>query len=82
MINIMNYNIRELKANGSYFEYIAQEISRIPKVMEIYCTKKINIIKRIFIYIVLLFLDNISKLDKGSEELLYFGFNILAQKKK
>lgn len=78
----MNYDIKELKANGSYFEYIAQEISRIPKVTELYCTKKLNIVKRVFVYIVLIFLEKISKFDKGSEELLCFGFNILAQKKK
>lgn len=75
------FEIIELTPNGNYFEYLAQEINRLPYMVKQYSQNTINKSE----------LDNISKLktllqklsdnDLNSSELLCFGYHILARKK-
>lgn len=78
----LGFKIVEMKANGNYFEYLAQEIRRIPEVLKLYTKQKQNIYYSISRLILLKFLDKLSKNDRGSSELLNFGYHVFAQKIK
>lgn len=75
------FNIEELSLNGNFFEYLAQEIRRIKQVAAKYAGKKLNIFQKIIIHLNLLILQNFSKKDKGSSELLCYGIHVFARKK-
>lgn len=77
------FKITEIKANGNFFEYLAQEIRRIQEVKSMYVGPfKINILETIVFKICLFILNQLSKKDKGSDELLCFGYHVLARKVK
>lgn len=77
------FEIEEMEANGNYFEYLAQEIRRIPKVQLSYTN--LNLTKKILFRLSRLYflraLNKLSKANKNSEELLCFGYHVLARKK-
>jgi ubiquinone/menaquinone biosynthesis C-methylase UbiE len=78
-----NFKIIEIKANGNFFEYLAQEIRRIPEIKRIYIkSNKWNAIEILVFKTVLLFLSRWSKRDIGSNELLNFGYHVYARKIK
>lgn len=77
------FKIIELEHNGNYFEYLAQEIRRMPKIEKKY-TKKSILKKRINYFVIKTLLKEISELsndDQKSHELLCFGLHILAEKR-
>ncbi len=75
--------IDEMVFNGNYFEYIAQEIRRLPEIESEYGTSSIGkgILSKINRYFMLFVLNQMSQKNKKSEELLCFGIHILAHKK-
>ena len=75
------FEITDLQLNGNFFEYVAQENRRIKSVAAKYAGKRINIFDKIIIHLNLLVLQNLSKRDKGSSELLCYGIHVLARKK-
>ena len=74
------FEIIEIERNGNYFEYIAQELRRMPEISKKYSGKNL-FFSRLFIKMLLVVLGRLSRNDKGSEELLCFGYHILAKKK-
>ena len=77
------FKIIEIKTNGNFFEYLAQEIRRIPQVKKMYINSfKRNIFETLAHKITLYFLDRWSKRDRGSDELLCFGYHVFAKKVK
>ena len=74
------FEISELQLNGNFFEFVAQENRRIKTVAEKYTGKRLNIFQKIIIHLNLLTLQNLSKKDSGSSELLCYGIHILAKK--
>jgi ubiquinone/menaquinone biosynthesis C-methylase UbiE len=75
------FKINEIVPNGNYFEYIAQEIRRLPEVVRKYTGKYIlfgRLINKLFLFI----LKRFGKADKGSAELLCYGYHVLAEKIK
>jgi hypothetical protein len=72
----------DIQANGKYFEYLAQELRRLPSISKQYSraadinyhrlSKKTSNILHL--------LNKLSKNDSGSEELLCFGYHVFAQK--
>ena len=79
--NIDHESIR-IEANGNYFEFLAQEVRRINTVSQKYSGKKTNLLVKLGINIVLYFLNNSSLNDKGSDEILNFGYNVVSTKSK
>ncbi|MEO6883802.1 MAG: class I SAM-dependent methyltransferase [Bacteroidia bacterium] len=75
------FEILEITANGNYFEFLKQEMSRVTSIAEKYTNQKKSFIESKAIGIVYKMLVKFSKKNKGSEELLNFGFHILARKK-
>jgi ubiquinone/menaquinone biosynthesis C-methylase UbiE len=73
-----SFKIVEIVQNGNYFEYIAQEIRRIPNVAHRYSGVKLTLSERIRLRRVLNTLSRLSIKDKQSDELLCFGYHIKA----
>ena len=74
------FDIIELSANGNFFEYLAQEINRAPRVSKIYANSRPNFLENICIIILLRMLMKFSKRDNSSSELLCFGYQVRAKK--
>lgn len=70
----------ELTANGNYFEYVAQELRRLDTVTQRYASERLSRIERWAQKILLKVLQTSSESDKGSEELLAFGYQVVAEK--
>ena len=75
------FEIIEITTNGNYFEFIKQEINRIDLVAEKYTNKKSSFLEKKAMGVVNRMLNKFSINDGGSNELLNFGFHILAKKK-
>lgn len=66
--------IDELKENGNYFEYLAQEMRRVPEVAGRYAaTAPPTRWERLAVRALLNMLSRFSNADNGSSELLHFG---------
>ena len=76
-----NFEIVDLQLNGNFFECVAQENRRIKSIAKKYAGKNLNIFQKIIIHLNLLILQNLSKKDKGSSELLCYGIHVFARKK-
>ena len=76
------FQILEIEANGNYFEYIAQELRRVPEVSRRYTNSDLKLREKKAVDIILQMLDRFSKKDKNSHELLNFGYHVFAQKTK
>lgn len=74
------YEITELKTNGNFFEYIAQETRRIPLMVKMYTGKKFYFWNYFLLVFFLVFLKKYSRRDEGSAEFLNLGFYVLAKK--
>jgi len=75
------FQIDELVENGNYFEYLAQEVRRIPTVAERYAKMRPSLLEFLAVRMVLNMLDRYSSSDKGSSELLHYGCLVRATKK-
>jgi ubiquinone/menaquinone biosynthesis C-methylase UbiE len=74
------FEIIEMVPNGNYFEYIAQELRRLPSVADKYSTSALITQNSRELKKLLFLLDDLSKKDKGSSELLCFGYHVFARK--
>ncbi len=78
----LGFELMELTPNGNYFEYLGQEVRRIPQVAEKYANgKRLGILDRFALRRCLSVLRRASKADVGSSELLNFGLHVHARKK-
>ena len=76
----MGYEIKELDYNGSYFEYLAQELRRLPSVGDKYASIHPSWFEKKAMSYVLRFIDRLKRSDKGSRELLAYGLQVRAIK--
>ncbi|MHB8260646.1 MAG: class I SAM-dependent methyltransferase [Bacteroidia bacterium] len=79
-LKLNGFEIMEVTANGNYFDYLAQEVRRIPSIAEKYSSITASKNERKTINDVLNMLEAYSKKDKDSSELLCFGYHVLAKK--
>jgi len=75
------FEIMEIIENGNYFEYLAQEVRRLPQISEKYTQTKLKKFDRLISNYFLQILEKLTVKDSGSNELLCFGLQILARKK-
>lgn len=78
---VYGFHVDELVENGNYFEYLAQEVRRIPTVAVRYAKKRPTILETIAVRLVLNMLRRFSVSDSGSSELLHYGCHVKATKK-
>lgn len=76
------FKIIKFERNGNYFDYLNQELRRLPEISQKYSNTGLNILVQIAQRILLHFLQKVSNRNRGSEELLTFGYHILAKKIK
>ena len=75
------FEIIEVLPNGNYFEYLAQEINRLPYMAKNYSGKTLNIPEVDTLRQLKVLLQNLSDNDLNSSELLCFGYHVFARKK-
>jgi len=76
------FDLQVIETNGNYFEYIAQEIRRIEDVAMKFSHKKHpNIFQRMSIFVLLGMLRKMSATDDGSQDILCFGYHVVAGKR-
>lgn len=77
-----DFKIEEIDFNGNFFEYLAQELRRIPSMGKRYTKLNIStrLLNRIGLHIILKLLNALSNENMGSEEMLCFGLHVLAKK--
>ena len=77
-----NFEIVEIRPNGNYYEYFAQETRRLSQVSKEYSNvKNLSPIFYLSRFYLLNFLKRQSKKDTNSEDLLCFGYNLVLRKK-
>lgn len=76
-----NLEIEDMQWNGNYFEYLAQELRRLPSVMSQYTERRILPHEQRAISSLLGLLNQLSREDNGSEQFLSFGLHVQARKK-
>jgi ubiquinone/menaquinone biosynthesis C-methylase UbiE len=74
------FKIMELQPNGNYFEYLAQEIRRIPDIAHRYAQAFPKNIERLGMILIVRLLTKLSSVDRGSSELLAYGYHVRAVK--
>jgi ubiquinone/menaquinone biosynthesis C-methylase UbiE len=74
------FEILELTSNGNYFEYLAQEIRRIPEVKRRYCQSETRLYEKLLVSCFLRLLKKLSLSDGGSTDFLSFGYHAYAVK--
>ena len=73
--------IVDIQYNGNYFEYLAQEIRRIPDVAQQYAHMSFSQQEQQSVSIFLAAMRRFSSAEKGSDQFLCFGLHILAHRK-
>jgi ubiquinone/menaquinone biosynthesis C-methylase UbiE len=76
-----NFEIVDIQHNGNYFEYLAQEVRRIPQMRNDYVGTQIDENGQSLINQMLGLLNELSAKGNASQEVLCFGFHVLARKK-
>ncbi|MFN8566209.1 MAG: class I SAM-dependent methyltransferase [Kouleothrix sp.] len=75
------FAILDFQLNGNYFEYIAQELRRVPRAAEQYAGGRLRLWERVARRVLLSALQRLSAADTGSAALLCFGCHVFAQKR-
>lgn len=75
-----NFKPLEIVPNGSYFQYMAQQIRRTPFVIEEFSKQNISEFEKLAYEIVLKTLDKAVEADTNSSDLLCYGYHVLAEK--
>jgi ubiquinone/menaquinone biosynthesis C-methylase UbiE len=75
-----NFEVVELQHNGNYFEYLAQEIRRLPRVSNEYAKTQIDPDGNFVIEQMLGMLAKLSEKGDSSKDFLCFGMHIFAKK--
>lgn len=77
---LMGLEIRDIEANGSWFAFVAQELRRSRLVGKMYASGLLGLITRLAAMPLLVLLTLQARLDRGSQELLCFGYMLRATK--
>lgn len=75
------FDVVDLQANGNYFEYLGQELQRLPSVAARYCNSGMTFPKRMLVRLVASMMAKFSARGTRSSELLCFGWHVKARKR-
>ena len=78
---LYGFETLDFELNGNYFEYLAQELRRLPRVAAQYSRPRLPIWERIAQRLLLRGLERLARADRGSAELLSYGSHVFAQKR-
>ena len=74
------FKVVEMTPNGNFFEYLAQELRRVPQVARDQAQSNLSWLDRAACYGAVKMLQRFSRKDRGSSDLLNFGFHVRALK--
>ena len=74
------FQISGIYPNGNYFEYLGQEIYRIPSISKRYSHDTPGSWELVAMWLVQQMLSRFSKRDQGSSDVLCYGFQVVAVK--
>ena len=77
----MGMDVQGIAPNGNYFEYLAQELRRLPSVGQRYAGAGLRRLERLAVQVLLGALQRLSKRDAGSSELLCYGYHVRGVKR-
>ena len=77
----LEFEIKIIEHNGSWFHFIAQELRRSRFMGAMYSSKILGLITRIAVVPILILLTVLSRFDRGSDEALCFNYMVSAVKK-
>ncbi len=80
-LNKLGFQVQEMERNGNFFEFLGQEIHRVPSMVQKYTSQNTSRWERFAMKIVLKMLERFSKHDTSSNEVLCFGYHVMAIKK-
>jgi SAM-dependent methyltransferase len=80
-LNLAGFEIQEIAPNGNWVDYIAQEIWRLPHIGRNYSNAVFGWLALILALPLLTALRLMKGFDRGSSELLTFGWMVVARKK-
>jgi len=72
------FRISELRSNGDYFSYLAQELRRVPMVSTKYSNKRLGLKERTTLLLARSMLARLQTRDSGSAELMCYGYHVVA----
>jgi hypothetical protein len=75
-----DFTIVDFQENGNFFEFLAQEVRRIPVVSKRYTGFALRLWEKAVIFFLTALLEKMSSKDSGSAELLNFGCQVRAVK--
>ena len=76
----LGFEIAEIRPNGNFFEFLAQEVRRFAFVAERYTPTRVSLIEKLLLKLFLLMISRYAVRDKGSAEILNFGYHVRAVK--
>lgn len=79
--HLENYEILDLAANGNYFEYVAQELRRLDSVAVQYAGRPLGRMTKLLLSLLYRKLDVLSRTGDRSQELLCYGYQVMARKR-
>lgn len=79
--HLENYQLLNVTANGNYFEYVAQELRRLDSVAEQYAGRRLGRVTKLLLSILYRKLAALSRSGDSSQELLCYGYQVLARKR-
>jgi SAM-dependent methyltransferase len=77
----LDFDIKIIEHNGSWFHFIAQELRRSRFMGAMYSSKILGLITRVAVVPILVLLTILSRFDRGSDEALCFNYMVRAVKK-
>ena len=78
-LSLYGFSIIELSSNGNYFEYMAQELRRVSSCVEEYTEESFSAADKLAVKHLLKSMSKFSNADQKSNEILNFGFHVLAR---
>jgi SAM-dependent methyltransferase len=76
------FEIAELRANGNYWEFLAQELRRVPGLAESRLGTKPSALERGALSLAVRLMGRLAPVDDASSELLAFGWHVRAVKRR
>lgn len=78
----LGFDILDIQPNGNFFQFIAQELRRITSVADMHSLKLFKLPLKVLSLFILGTLSILDKHDRGSSDLICFGYHVLARKKQ
>lgn len=81
-LNAVGFNILEIQSYGDYFSWLGQEVNRLSSMVKRYLDYEMNDEEEKTVYKMLHLLKKLGQKDNRSDELLCFGYMVVAEKVK